>query len=364
MIKRVEWICQQPTPYNDHLFRALSAGLGLGLTVHYVRSVLSSHPWKTPMAEGYSSRVFCTTAGLDSHLIRKAGSDSEAHFVIGGWNNPTMLALFPILALRGHPYSIWTDTPNLGAARGVLKRSLRREVLNRVFAGACSVMGTGSMAIAALKEMGCGAEKLVDLPYFVDLDSFHPVPLRPRLSSSCTFVSSGRILNRDKGHDLAVRALRRVHDRLPGLDFTYRIAGSGPDLEALQQLAKKLGLSDRVEFVGWLESAQLPEFYQSGDVLLHPSRFDPFGVAVLEAMACGLAVVGSDQSGAIVDRVRDGLNGFVHKAGDEEDLAAKIILLLSADLARLKAAAREQMQKWPVSRGVDTVARVIAVGRH
>jgi glycosyltransferase involved in cell wall biosynthesis len=219
-------------------------------------------------------------------------------------------------------------------------------------------MGTGAPALAALETMGCDPEKLCSLPYFVDLDAItpHVSPGGP----SIAYVSCGR-LHADKGYDLALRALALVH--APSHAFTYTIAGVGPDRPRLERLAEDLGIASRVRFLGWLEPAAIAEFYQSGAVFLHPARREPYGVAVLEAMAAGLAVIASDASVAAVDRITDGVNGFLHPCNNEQALASAIRRAIGdrGALARVSAEARVTAERWPVSKAVTIVRGVLPV---
>jgi type III pantothenate kinase len=278
--------------------------------------------------------------------------------MIAGWHDPTMQFVSSILALRRRPFFLWTDTPDMRAGRGKLKAAARLAWLRWLFSKATAVVGTGCTALSALKDMGCPAGKLVNLPYFVDLDAFAPGPRRSD-DTTTVYGSSGR-LSEQKGYDLALEALARVYEGRPDA-FVYRIAGIGPEADRLQQQAKNLGIAHRVELVGWLEPDNLPEFFSSLDVFLHPARYEPYGVAVLEAMASGKPVVGSDAAGVVVDRIRNGVNGFVHRSGSVADLVARIreIPCGRDGMERIGKAARVTVEEWPVSRGVDVIRSII-----
>lgn len=356
----LHWITPNPTPYNNHLFEAVAGCPDFDLTVHFLFGASDAHPWKSNPTGEFRTRT--CKPGLDDQLLRTALGDRNAFFMLGGWNRLTVMALIQTLVLRRGRFGIWTDTPNLAAARPRLKSRLRDMWIRHVFRHAERILGTGSPALEALAKMGCPPEKLVNFPYFIDLDLFSPAgPLAVENDDEIVLLSSGRLVNREKGYDTALRALRQVKDALPSLRFRYRLAGTGPDEPALRKLAEELDLASAVEFTGWLEQSALPEFYRSGHVFLHPSPFEPFGNTVLEAMACGLVVVGSDRTAAVIDRVRDGLNGFIHAAGNPSDLASKILKAAArrSEFPTLGRLARETAETWPVSRGVEIVKDIV-----
>jgi glycosyltransferase involved in cell wall biosynthesis len=224
---------------------------------------------------------------------------------------------------------------------------------------ASAVLGTGKVAVSALSKMGCPLSKLLDFPYFVDLDKFSFSP-RSEARRRVVFGSVAR-LHRCKGCDLALQAFANVAaDR--SIDFRYRIAGTGPEADSLRTLSAKLGISDRVEFLGWLNPDQLLAFYSSIDFLLHPARTEPFGVSILEAMASGAIVIASDQTAAAVDRVSDGVNGFLHASGNVNSLAACIsnaLRLGSDEKTSIRVRARQTAESWPTSRGVHIISELL-----
>jgi glycosyltransferase involved in cell wall biosynthesis len=102
------------------------------------------------------------------------------------------------------------------------------------------------------------------------------------------------VLNWLKGHDVAIRALARA-SAATGQPFRHSVAGTGPDGERLRTLAADLGVADSVRLLGWTEPEDLRALTRSADALIHPSPTpDPFPNAVLEGMAAGMVVFGSD----------------------------------------------------------------------
>ena len=146
----------------------------------------------------------------------------------------------------------------------------------------------------------------------------------------------------EKGLDL----LLRVCAGLEG-DWRLTLVGSGEELEALRKLASEGGIADRVTLGVRLPSAEMPDFYRSLDLLVLPSRTRPnwkeqFGRVLIEAMACGVPVLGSD-SGEIPHVI--GSAGVVFPEGDVGALRSQLQRLMQDRAARerLAAAGRERV---------------------
>ncbi len=137
-------------------------------------------------------------------------------------------------------------------------------------------------------------------------------------------VASGR-LERDKGFDVALRALAQVDARLV-------LAGSGPMEQELHGLAASLGVADRVDFVGAKTPEELAELVPTADVYLFPTIREEAAPLVLpEAMACGVPVIASRIGGIpeVIDR--PGENGVLVPPGDADALAGATSQLLADD---------------------------------
>ncbi|MEK6534692.1 MAG: glycosyltransferase family 4 protein, partial [Thermodesulfobacteriota bacterium] len=119
------------------------------------------------------------------------------------------------------------------------------------------------------------------------------------------------------------------------------------------------GLGDAVLFAGAVAREKLPEFYLAGDLYAMLSRFDTFGMVVLEAMAAGLPVLISGSVGAS-DIVREGENGFVvENPADTDVIAERIETMLHGDVRERMG--REALKTAGENSWDMAVARVLAV---
>jgi glycosyltransferase involved in cell wall biosynthesis len=357
--RRLHWFSPHATPYHDYVFRRLASEFP-GFNVVYGAAQQASHPWKADLGRGFPSRRSAPFLGIDWKSVRLPITDSGAFFMVVGWETKTSWLLLSLLRLLGRDYALWTDTPDMNRRGAAWRERARAVFLRWVFGGARAVMGTGRPGVEGLRRMGVPEEKLVVFPFFLDLESFRRASWDRTDGDAIHFVSSGRVLNSLKGHDIAVRALVKA-SRDTGRPFRYSVAGTGPDLEAVRMLAAELGVSESVRLLGWTEPDDLRNLMRSADALIHPSPTpDPFPNAVLEGMAAGMVVFGSDASGSAIDRIDPGQNGFIRRAGDADHLSSQLAVLLRDPgiAARMGPMAAARAAEWPLERGIDEIRRL------
>jgi N-acetyl-alpha-D-glucosaminyl L-malate synthase BshA len=127
-------------------------------------------------------------------------------------------------------------------------------------------------------------------------------------------------------------AIEIFHRVLQHHDARLLMVGDGPDLSTAVHKARALGLFDRVSFLGNREDVAC--LLAASDIALVPSENESFGLAALEAMACGCAVVTSNVGG-LPEVVRDGVDGYMCNVGDVDAMGRRVVELLD-DPARLE----------------------------
>jgi len=160
------------------------------------------------------------------------------------------------------------------------------------------------------------------LPRSVDLP---PLP-DDRDVQGQVILTVGRLEDRYKGFDKVIMVLPEIVKEFP--DVRYRIVGSGPLRAELAELARQVGVADRVEFLGRLTDAELAEAYRSARMFVLPSNCEGFGIVYLEAWAHGLPVIGG-KFDASAEVIADGVNGLLVDPDSVEELAGAIKRLLA-----------------------------------
>lgn len=146
----------------------------------------------------------------------------------------------------------------------------------------------------------------------------------------------------------ALRAFTIVKRAFPTAKLT--VAGSGPERQALEELACRLGVVDAVTFTGRLDNEGMAAVYRHADVMINPSLADNMPISILEALASGVPVVSTDVGG-IPYLVEHGKTALLVSPGDPEAMADAVLLLLNdpakATLLRQTGAESVQCYTWP-----------------
>ena len=152
-----------------------------------------------------------------------------------------------------------------------------------------------------------------------------------------------------------VRIFAGVSTRRPA---RLLLAGDGPEVPAARAAAEACGVVDRVHFLG--EQEDVERVYGASDLFLLPSDQESFGLAALEALACGVPVVGT-RSGGLPEVVRDGDTGFLVEVGEIDAAVARCLRLLDDEALRRRfgAAAREDAVRRFAE--ADVVARYVGI---
>ena len=207
---------------------------------------------------------------------------------------------------------------------------------------------------------GAASERVAVIPCGVDLDRFRPLDrdacrLALGFGAGPIVLYVGR-LEPLKGIDILVEAIAQLEQ----VDARLLIVGgdnqAAPEVRQLRRLAVSLGVERRIQFVGAVEQAELPRYYNAADVCVMPSYYESFGLVAVEAMACGTPVIGS-RVGGLATTIEDGETGYLIPWRCPEPFAERIDLVLSNDELRrnLGRSARRSMRRFSwerVSRGL------------
>ena len=213
-----------------------------------------------------------------------------------------------------------------------------------------------------VSDYGAASERVHMIPPGYDDNRFYPVSTASREAIRQRLGFTGRVvlaigrLARNKGYDLLLEAFTIVAARVPeavlhlAVGGTQLTAAEQALLEELKALAEKLGLTERVRFDGYIADPDLADYYRAADVFVLSSRYEPFGMTAIEAMACGTPTVVTTHGG-LYRAVSFGRHAVYADAFDREDLGITIFKVLkherlSSRLSRMGAHKARSLFTW------------------
>ena len=343
-----------------------------GATVHWDMPLLEGYRWTQAPNRGSGGESFfgfCNTSVWK--LIRE--NDFDAVLCFTGYRCATFWIAWLAAKLSKAAFLFGTDavtlTPRDGRAWKVIPKKLFWPWLFRL-ADQVIVPSSGSRDL--MFSLRVAADRVTLTPYSVDndwwIDQSSKVDREGVRSAWGVCPGDAVVLFCAK-----LQPWKRPLDVLRAFaaaaipDSRLVFAGEGPLKAQLEAECAALGISNRVNFLGFVNQTRLPAIYTSADVMVLSSEYDAFAVVVNEAMCCGCPVIASDKVGAARDLVAPVAQDFVYPCGDVEALA-KVLRSALSDRPRLAALAQlasERIARWSPKQNIaGTIEAVrIAVSR-
>lgn len=319
----------------------------LGAEVHLVPKPLGSYFLAEPLLDRAGRRWARRLAPRGAHVVVNGGNclaegTCWVHYVHAAWAPPRAAGLRRGKAAWHRARALRTERAAVERARLLISNSERttRDLVGR---------------------LGVSEGRIERIYLGVEADRFRPPSSSERQAlrsrhgwSRPVALFVGGLGDRRKGFDRALAAwAERAQDPQWDLDLVH--VGGGPGLPHWQERVAELGLAQRVRFLGFRED--VPDLLQAADLLVSPVRYEPYGLGVHEALACGLPAIVSRSAG-VAERYSPELRGLL--LNDPEDTAE---LLSRVDAWRrepaLWAARAESLGQRLRSRGWDEVSAEI-----
>jgi len=301
---------------------------------------------------------------LRRHLARFRPDVVHAHFASGYGTLAWASGVRPLVV------SVWGSDVYAFPFRSSLHRALLGRIL-RSAAYICSTSHAMARHVATLYDR---LPPIEVIPFGIDVERFVPAEPPGDAPKERAPITIGTVKSLDPryGIDVLLRAFAEAREVLrrqaPEQARTLRllVVGDGPSRAELMDLARRLAIDDATDFVGRVPHAEVVRWLHRLDIYVAPSRQESFGVAVLEASACGLPVVVT-RVGGLPEVVQDGVTGFVVEPEDVLATAKALVKLVLDE--RLRAEMGQAGRQWVyqryswspcVARMVDVYRQVIA----
>ncbi|MCF0147273.1 MAG: glycosyltransferase [Clostridium sp.] len=163
-------------------------------------------------------------------------------------------------------------------------------------------------------------------PFGVDIDMFKPNKANKEKNSDIV-IGTVKTLEDNYGIEYLIRAFNIMLKKNKKLNLKLIIAGKGSKEVELRKLCKEFDIEEYVEFLGYIDQKKVPRVFNSFDIAVFPSIFESFGVAAVEAEACGIPVIVSDAEG-LMEATSSEYSSLIFKKRDINDLVNKIETLV------------------------------------
>ncbi len=308
--RRVAVVTGLPAPYREPVFSELSRREGIDLRVLYAseghgdvgwigqdRSRDYDHRFLTNTMPEWGRRlplVGYTTLGMTAELRQF----NPEYLIVYGYNQLSQWLAFAHACRRRVPFALRSDSNALLDTRTDWKSNLRRRVVRSIVARAHAVLPVGSMNRLFWENLGANERQIFMAPYAVDnttIARFASHAERDPLGP-VRLIYVGRLLPR-KGVDVLLSAFNSL---VEVEDVRLTIVGDGPERTNLINMQTPAARS-RTIWKGKLPNPQAMESLGESDLFVLPSRYEPWGLVVNEAMAAGLPVIAHRHVGAAID---------------------------------------------------------------
>ena len=282
-----------------------------------------------------------------------------------GFHLCTLYALLVKLILRSRLILLWQGvSPETGGSRGSLRLKLR-QLVGRCFDLAICNTRSG---ISYLQDLVGMPPKKV-LRFVGEVADRKPFASRDGNGASLrhlthpTFLFVGRVI-RAKGVDRLLDACSLLVQR--GVNnFSVVLVGKGPHQDEFAELARRIGIEDKVHWEGFVPYENLGAYYEACDVFVLPSREDTWGVVALEAMAFGKPVLCSSLAGSS-ELVQHGVTGYVFDPDTPDELANYMMQFIHRPqlISRCGAAAQKSMAQYTPKIAASKLSRILYKTLH
>lgn len=336
---KVLFLTNIPSPYRVDFFNMLGEICELTVTFEGHGATDRESSWLTKEAINYNS-VFlrgCRTSKAQFFCpeIVKYLRLSYDRIIVGGYSSPT--AMLAIEYMKFHKIPFWLETDG-----GFIKKDnfIKFRMKRHFISAASAWFASGENVTPYLVHYGAKKEKIYNYPFTsICNDDIVQKPLskkereilRSALDVSRPFIMSvGQFIPR-KGFDVLIKAFSRMY-----MDYDLYIIGGIPDRDYLQ-LIESLHIKN-IHFLEFKTKEELMKYYKSAEIFVFPTREDIWGLVINEAMANGLPVITTDRCVAGLELIENGVNGYLVSTDDVENLAKKMIDVLSNEELRTSMA--------------------------
>ena len=351
------YILQHPIQYQSPLLRKINNSGDIDLDVVYLSDCSTktykdkgfgrSVKWDLDLLEGYKYRF------LKKLLFKKSDVSLFKPVVYGvyamlnernwdavwmhGYNHYSLIWAMILCKILKIPFFMRMESNLVGSPKG---RFFKDVFIRWIIKNASGLLYVSTDNKNYYMEYKADKNKLFPVPYTVDNSFFQSKTLRTKydlfsykqdiglLGGFPIILYASKLTKRKRSVDLLESYRKLSHDGKTPPNAYLLFIGDGEEKERLKNSIDKLGWNSHIKILGFKNQTELPLYFRMCDIFVLPSQNEPFGLIVNEVMNSAKPVVVTDEVGCAKDIVKDGVNGYVIKVGDIDDLTCKLKKLI------------------------------------
>jgi glycosyltransferase involved in cell wall biosynthesis len=393
---RLAYLVSHPIQYQAPLLRRIAREPDIDLTVLFgsdfsVRGYKDEGfgvevAWDVPLLEGYRSEFLRPlrdtgaisplspiSRGLRRRLQNPSGSPAFDALWVHGYAGANSLAAILAANALGIPVLLRAESWLADRPRSPLKLAAKQLFFSLLRPLIAATLPIGTRNAEYWRFYFGPAMPQFLMPYAVDNNFFaqraaaastqlHKLRAGLQLAPHRPVILFASKLQPRKHADHLLEAYRRLCAATPEATRPYLLfVGDGEERSALESLAQQHALAG-VRFLGFRNQSELPGLFSLADVFVLPSRHEPWGLIVNEAMSAGCAVIVSDEVGSHADLITNGVEGFVYPFGDLDALTQSLanVLREPATARSMGEAAHRRIAAWSFEADIQGLRHALA----
>lgn len=378
-------LSSHPIQYQTPLFRKLAAHVQIDLTVYFCSDFGATEKvdpgfgkafkWDIPLLEGYSYKFLKNYSPfpspnsflglINAGILTELKRNRYDVILIHGYTLATNWLAFVTALMRRTPVIFRGETV-LRINQSSIKAFLKKLLLPAFFRRIKAFLPIGKISHDFYRYHGVPQERLFLTPYSVDNDFFitqgknykdERNKIRNEIgipAENAVLLYASKMTPRKRPFDCL-----KTFEQLNG-NASLLFVGDGELRPALEAYIYEKRIQN-VFCVGFKNQSELPRYYTAADIFVLPSYYEPWGLAINEAMCFGLPIVTTDGVAAAADLVHHGENGFIYPIGDEEALTKYLDELVGNPEKRQKMGQRsmEIISKWNYDVCIEGIFRAL-----
>jgi len=248
---------------------------------------------------------------------------------ITGYFDYAQVMLMIYARARGVKVVLSSESSTMDHNRSGFKEKIKSWIVNQADAFFCFGKSSADyLATLGVKKSSIAVRHAAVIDEDIIRTNFEKEKLsQADLDTNRQFVYVGR-LAQEKNLEMLINAFKKVKENDPENDWKLLFVGDGPARPNLELLSGDLLSNKNIKFAGGFPWYKVPAWLAKSDVLILPSKSEPWGLVVNEAMVCGMPVIVSDKCGCAEDLVLNGINGFAFDPESQSDLEQNLAFFI------------------------------------